>query len=542
MQVVEKSDEGLSRVYAVKVPATELGASLEARIAEIGPTLNLKGFRPGKVPQAHIRRVFGRQLMGEVVQRALTETSQKVLVDNQLRIAAQPDMTPQSDMEQVLAGKEDLAYDLAVEVIPEFEPMDVSTLKLTRPIYAASQAELDEALAELARQGRTFEKRAGKAPKARDGDQVLVDFAGKVDGEAFEGGTASDVEIVLGAGQFLTGFEDQLVGAAPGQGRTVTVVFPADYAVEALRGKTGVFEVTVKEVRAPSESAIDDALAVRLGLADLAALTEVLRGNVQRQYDSSSRFKLKRALLDALDAAHDFALPGRMVQSEFDLIWRQVEHDKEHGHPSAEDEGKSDETLRAEYRKIAERRVRLGLILAEIGRRAEVGITDQEMNDAMRAEAMRYGAQAQQVFDMLRQNPEAQAQVRAPLYEEKVVDLIIGKATVTDKAVSKEELLADDDLPEGFADHDHDHDHDHHHGPARAKTAKAKPAAKAKAAAAKAPAGEAPAAAPAGKTTAKAKSAAKAKAPAKAAAPAGEAPAAPAAKATPKPRAKATKA
>jgi trigger factor len=527
MQVVEKSDEGLNRVYTVKVAATELGASLEARIAEIGPTLNLKGFRPGKVPQAHIRRVFGKQLMGEVVQKALSETSQKVVEDHQLRIASQPDLTPQSDMDQVLAGKEDLAFDLAVEVMPEFEPMDVSTLKLTRLVYAAPQAELDEALAHLARQSRTFEKRGGKAPKARDGDQVVIDFAGKVDGEAFEGGAASEAEIILGSGQFLPGFEDQVTGAAPGQTRTVTVDFPADYAVQRLRGKTGVFEVTVKEVRAPHEAKVDEALAVRLGMADLAALTEALRGNIQRQYDSASRFKLKRALLDALDTAHDFPLPGRMVEAEFEQIWRQVEHDKEHGHPSAEDEGKSEETLRAEYRRIAERRVRLGLVLAEVGRRGQVVITDQELNDAMRAEAMRYGAEAQRVFDFMRENPDAQAQVRAPLYEEKVVDFILGKAALAEKPVGKDELLADDDMPEGYGGHDHEgHDHrGHGHGAAKPRTAKAK-AAKPKAA---------------NDEPAKAK-AAKAKATPKGAAAPAKQDSAPAAKAKPKSRAKAAKA
>ena len=465
MQVVDKLDEGLSRVFGVRVPATELGARLDARIAEIGPTLNLKGFRPGKVPQAHIRRIYGKALMGEVVEKTLNETSQQVLEDHKLRIAARPDLTPQSDMDQVLAGKEDLAYDLAVEIMPEFDPMDVSTLKLTRLVYAPAEAELQEGLAELAAQNRTFTKRAGKDIKARDGDQVVIDFAGTVDGAAFEGGAASDAEIVLGSGQFIPGFEPQLVGAAVGGEVAVTVIFPDDYPVEALRTKTAAFAVKVKEVRAPKAAVVDKSLAERLGMADLDALEAALRANLQRQYDSASRFKLKRALLDALDAAHPISLPPGMVEGEFQGIWRQVEHDKEHGHPSPEDEGKSEETLRAEYRKIAERRVRLGLVLAEIGRRAEVTITEQEMNDALRAEAMQYGAQAQQVFDMLRQNPDAQTQVRAPLYEEKVVDLILSRATVSDKAVSKEVLLAEDDMPPGFAAGK----------PAKAKSAKAKP-------------------------------------------------------------------
>jgi trigger factor len=447
MQIVEKSGEGLSRSYGVRVPASELGALLDARIAEITPTLKLKGFRPGKVPPGHVRRLYGKALMSEVVEKTLSETTQKVLEDNKLRIASQPDLRPSSDMEKVIAGSEDLAYDLEVEVMPEFDPADVAKLELTRLVYHPSQEEVDEAMAELVAQNRTYETRSGKAVKARDGDQVVIDFVGRVDGEAFEGGTASDAELVLGAGQFIPGFEDQLVGAAQGAEVTVKVVFPADYQAERLKGRAAEFAVTVKDVRAPKSAKADDALAERLGMKDLAALTDAVRTNLESQYQGASRFKLKRALLDELDVRHDIALPPRMVEAEFDSIWSQIQKDLAEGASSPEDEGKSEETLRAEYRQIAERRVRLGLVLAEIGRRENLMVTDQELGDAMRAEAMRYGAQAQQAFDLMRQNPDVQAQMRAPLYEEKVVDLIVGRAKVTDKPVSKEELMKEDDLP-----------------------------------------------------------------------------------------------
>ncbi|MEO8927167.1 MAG: trigger factor [Caulobacteraceae bacterium] len=447
MQIVDKSGQGLSRSYGVRVPAAELGALLDARIAELVPTLKLKGFRPGKVPPGHVRRLYGKALMSEVVEKTLSETSQKIVEDNRLRIAAQPDLKPSSDMEKVIAGGEDLAYDLEVEVMPEFEPADVTALKLTRLVYHPTKEEEAEALAELVAQNRTYEARAGKAVKARDGDQVVMDFVGRIDGEVFEGGTASDAELVLGAGQFIPGFEAQLLGAAAGGEVTVKVDFPADYQVERLRGRAAEFAVTVKEVRAPQAAKADDALAERLGMTDLAALKGALRANLAAQYESASRFKLKRALLDELDTLHDIALPPRMVEAEFASIWREIEKDREHGHPSPEDEGKSEETLRAEYHQIAERRVRLGLVLAEIGRRDNLTITDQELADAMRAEAMRYGPQAQQVFDMMRQNPDVQAQMRAPLYEEKVVDLIVARAQVTDKAVSKEDLLKEDEPP-----------------------------------------------------------------------------------------------
>jgi trigger factor len=452
MQVTETLNQSLSRSYSVRVPAAELGAKLEARIAEISPNLRLKGFRPGKVPPGHVRKLYGKALMSEVVEQTLNETSQKVLDDHQLRVATQPELKPSSDMDEVLAGRQDLTYALDVEVMPEFEPTDISQLSLTRLTYQPSDDEIGEALAEVAKQNRTYAPRTGKSLKAKDGDQLLIDFVGKIDGEAFEGGAAEDAEIVLGEGRFIPGFEEQLVGAAPGADATVKVTFPEAYQAEHLAGKAAEFDVKVKEVRAPQEAAVDDALAVSLGLSDLAALREAIRANLENEYRGASRFKLKRALLDALDSRHDIPLPARMVDAEFDAIWAQVQADEAKEGRAPEDEGKSEETLKAEYRRIAERRVRLGLVLAEIGRREGVAITDQELTDAMRAEARRYGDMAQRMFDYLRENAQAQAQLRAPIYEEKVVDLILSKAQVADQAVSKEALLAEDELPESISD------------------------------------------------------------------------------------------
>ena len=390
--------------------------------------------------------------------------------------------------------------------MPDFDPTDVSALSLTRLVYRPSDTEVDEAVAEVAAQNRTYEAKTGKAVKAKDGDQVVIDFIGRIDGEAFEGGSANDAEIVLGAGRFIPGFEEQLVGAAPGAAVTVNVTFPEDYQVDRLKGQPASFEVTVKEVRAPKEAKADDALAVNLGLADLDALRAAIATNIEGEYQQASRFKLKRALLDALDSRHDIPLPPRMVEAEFEGIWQQVKKDEESGELSPEDVGKSEDTLRAEYRKIAERRVRLGLVLAEIGRRENVVVTEQELADAMRAEAMRYGDMAQRMFDMLRESPQAQANMRAPLYEEKVVDLILARATVTDKVVSKEELLKEDELPEGFSEETPPKKTDHAKAPAaKAATAKAKPA--------KAKSAEAPVeAAPVAKAADKAKSPAKPKA------------------------------
>lgn len=450
MQIVEKSVEGLSRVYGVTVPSALLAEKVEARIAEITPTLNLKGFRPGKVPTAHVRKMFGRSLMSEVVEQTITETTQKVLADNNLRPAGEPDLRPDGDIQQVVEGKADLAYEIALEVIPEFEPADFSTLSLKRPVYEPTEKEVDEAVAELAESSKTYEPRKGKTVKAKDGDQLLIDFVGRVDSEVFEGGSAEDATLTLGSGQFIPGFEEQLVGAKPEDEVLVKVTFPAEYQAAHLAGKDAEFTVTVKEVRAPKASKIDDELAQRLGIEDLGKLKELLRSNLQSQFSSATRFKLKRALLDILDEKHDFPLPPRMVEAEFSQIWEQVQQDKTAGNLPPEDAGKTDEQLEAEYRKIAQRRVRLGLVLAEIGRVNNVQVTEQELAEAMRAEAMRYGQQAQQIFDFLRQNPSAQAQLRAPIFEEKVVDLIVSKAKVEDEKVSKEELLKEDDMPETY--------------------------------------------------------------------------------------------
>jgi trigger factor len=450
MQVIEKSAEGLSRVYGVTVPAQDLNDKLETRIKEITPQLTIKGFRPGKVPAGHVRRLHGKALMAEVVEQTLSESTQKVIEDSKARPAGEPDLKPDGDLQQVIEGKADLAYEISFEVMPDIELMDLSTISLTRPVYEPSEAEIDEAVGELAAQNKTYEDRTGKTVKAKKDDMVVIDFLGRVDGEAFEGGSATDTEIVLGAGRFIPGFEEQLIGAKPDSDVTVNVTFPDDYPAENLKGKAAEFEVKVKAVKAPKASEADDALAERLGVESLAKLRELLKTNLEGQYAGASRFKVKRALLDVLDAKHDFPLPPKMVEGEFETIWRQVQADKAREGLPPEDVEKTDEQLEAEYRKIAERRVRLGLLLAEVGRANSVTVNDQELAEAMRQEAVRYGPQAQQVFDYLRRDPNAQAQLRAPLFEEKVVDLILEKAKVEEAKVSKEELLKDEDLPEGY--------------------------------------------------------------------------------------------
>jgi trigger factor len=453
-QIVEKSSEGLSRVYGVTIPANDLNSALDAKLKEMAPKMNIKGFRPGKVPTAHVKRMYGREIMNDIVQETVNSANEKVLNDNNLRPAGTPGLVPSSDMDKVFLGQADLVYDLTVEVMPEFELLDASKLKLTKPIYEPTDKEVDEALADLAKSNTDYVSRTGKSVKAKKDDQVVIDFVGRLDGVAFEGGAGTAFPLVLGSGSFIPGFEDQLIGAKAGETLTVKVKFPDDYQAEDLKGKDAEFEVNVTDVKAPVAREADDELAKNLGIESLEKLKELLRNNLSQQYANSSRFKLKRALLDQLDEGHAFDLPPRMVDAEFDSIWGQVQADEAQTGRDEEDKDKTEDQLKGEYRKIAERRVRLGLVLAEMGRANNITVSDQEVTQAMQQEAInmarQYNMQPQQVFDMLRQNPDAATQIRAPLFEDKVVDLLFTKATVTEKKVSKDELLKDDDLPKGY--------------------------------------------------------------------------------------------
>ncbi|MEJ6788448.1 trigger factor [Brevundimonas sp. BR2-1] len=445
MQVVEKSNEGLSRVIAVTIPVAELNQKLDAKLKEVAPQMKLKGFRPGKVPMSHVKKTFGRDLMGEIVNDALNSSSQKALDDAKVRPAAPAEMKLTSDMDKVIAGTEDLAYEMALEVMPDFTPTDIKKLKLERPTYEASDADLEEALTELAGQAKSYVEKTGKTVKAAEGDEVTIDFLGKLDGEPFEGGAAEDTQLVIGSGRFIPGFEEQLKGAKVGDEKVLNVTFPADYQAAHLAGKAVTFDVKVKAIKAEAPAVVDEDFAKRIGIESLDKLKELLRTNLNQQYVGAARFKLKRSLLDALDKAHDFALPPKMVEAEFDGIWQQVQADKEAGRLPEEDAKKSEKKLKDEYRKIAERRVRLGLVLAEIGRANNVQVTDQELNNAIMNEARNYPGQERQVLDFYRQNPNAAAQMRAPIYEEKVCDLIFDTAKVTDTPITKEELLKEDD-------------------------------------------------------------------------------------------------
>jgi trigger factor len=445
MQVVEKLNEGLSRVLEVTIAKGELTQKLDAKIAEMAPKMNIKGFRPGKVPQNHVRKMYGKELMGEIIQETLNATTEQAMKDANIRPASQPELKPIGDIEGVIEGKSDLAYEIAVEMMPIFTPVEPASIELTRPVYEPTDADIDEALKTVVAGSKQYEAKTGKSVKAADGDKLIIDFVGKLGDELFEGGSAEGAELVIGSGQFIPGFEEQLIGAKKGEVKTLNVTFPENYGAANLAGKAATFETTVQDILAPKEGEADDELAKSLGLESLQALKDILKTQLQQQYGQATRFKMKRALLDVLDEKHSFELPKRMLEAEFNGIWQQVEQDKANGQLAEEDAGKSEQELKDEYMKIAERRVRLGLVLAEIGTRQNVQVTDQEVNQAIMQEARNYPGQERQVFEFYTKNPGAAAQIRAPIYEEKVCDLIFSLATVKDEPISKEDLLKEEE-------------------------------------------------------------------------------------------------
>jgi len=501
MQVTEKSSEGLSRTYEVVIPAADLAAKLDAKIEEMRPQVRLKGFRPGKVPASHIRKVFGKSIMGDVVNETMQESSQKALSNKDVTPATEPHVHMESDMDQVIDGKADLAYHIHLDVMPKFDPIKPGEIKLKRPVAEVADQEIDDSLKRLAETNPTYEDKGAK--KAVEGDRLTVDFVGSIDGEEFEGGKAEDIQIVLGQGGFIPGFEEGLIGAKKGDDKTIDATFPENYQAQHLAGKTAQFAVSVKSVEAQGETKIDDELAKSLGLDSLDALKDAIKSNLEREHQNQSRARVKRRLLDVLDTEHDFELPEKMVDAEFNQIWSQVQQDIEQGNLDDEDKDKSEDELKAEYRTIAERRVRLGLVLAEIGREGGVQVAEEEVARAVNQQASQYPGQERQVVEFYQSNPQALAQIRAPLYEEKVVDYVLELAEVEDETVAAEDLFKDDDAPGQAAKK-----------PAAKKKAPAKKA-PAKKHAAKKPAAKKPAASKAKSDSAAAKKAPAKKAPAK---------------------------
>ncbi|MGK2285762.1 trigger factor [Pedomonas sp. V897] len=439
MQISETLNEGLKRAYTVVVPAADLSRKLDEQIGNVAKTIRMPGFRPGKVPASLVRKVHGAALTGQVLEEAVQEGTQKVLEENKLRPAMQPQIEvtkyePDSDLE----------FTMNLEILPDVAVPDLSGLKLEKWVIPVEDKEVDEAVERLASQQKAFED-APEGHAAQNGDAVIIDFVGKLDGEPFEGGKGEDTQLELGSGMFIPGFEEQLVGVKAGEQKTITVTFPEQYPAANLAGKETTFDITVKKVQTAKPVEINDEMAKNFGLESLDSLKEILKSQIEREHNSLTRTYLKRKLLDALAASHDFPVPEGMVDAEFQQIWAQLE--REAG--DDEEEKAKLEAEKEEYRNIAVRRVRLGLLLSEIGQANNIQITQAEMNRLIAQEAQRYPGQQEQVVKFFQQNQMAAAQLRAPLYEEKVVDFILGQIEVTEKTVTREELTraleADDD-------------------------------------------------------------------------------------------------
>ncbi|HIP78577.1 MAG TPA: trigger factor [Kiloniellaceae bacterium] len=439
MQVTEVNSEGLKRDFKVVIGAKEIGEKVEARLRELSARVKIPGFRPGKAPIKLLKQRYGPSVMGEVLERAVTDSSAQALNERGLRPAVQPKI----EIVSFDDGK-DLEYSMAIELLPEIEPMDFSTIELERLRVAVPDADLEAAMERLA-SARKESKPLETPRKAEKGDILVLDFKGTVHGEALPGMAADDHHLELGSSSFIEGFEDQLIGTEAGETREVNVTFPEAYGNEKLAGQPAVFQCTIKEIREAVPAEMNDELAKSMGAESVEDLRDKVKERLGADYEGLSRMRLKRQILDQLAAAHDFGVPESMVDLEFDAIWRQVEADREKGNVDPDDEGKDEDAIKGEYRTIAERRVRLGLLLSEVGRLNQIDVAQEEVNRALFQEAQRHPGQEQQVLEFYKANPEALAQLRAPLFEDKVIDFIIDLAKVSEREVSPEQLREEEE-------------------------------------------------------------------------------------------------
>ena len=445
MQVTEKLSDGLKRELEIIVAATDLEAKLKDRLEDMKDKVQLKGFRPGKVPFDYLRRLYGKSVMGEIIQKEVSASSDSALKGRQERPAYQPqiEMTEdEAEVDQILDGKMDLAYVMIYEILPDFEMADFSKMTVEKLVADVEDKEIETGIDNIVENSISYNtvKRA-----AKDKDRLTLDFVGKLDGETFEGGTATDAQLVLGSKGFIEGFEDGLVGAKAGEELTVEGNFPKDYNAEHLAGKTAQFDVTVKEVAEPSKPEVNDEFAKTVGFESVDALREAVIGGIKEEQESYGRDKIKKGVMDALDDAHDFDLPPSLVDNEFSGIWEQITHKMgDEAKNFGEDGEDKEDDARKKYLEIAERRVRLGLILSQIAEKNEITITDQEVSTALGERIRQFPGQEQQVIEFYQNNPSAVAEIRAPLLEEKVVDYLLELMKTTEKKVSREELMAVD--------------------------------------------------------------------------------------------------
>src|SRR5579864_8881808 len=453
MQVKETVADGLKHEFQISVPAADLDAKADARLVELKDKVRLNGFRPGKVPVAHLKKVYGRSVMAEAIDQTIRDANSKLFTERGFRLATEPKITmptEQKEVEELLAGKSDLTYTVAIEVVPPIALADFKAFKVEKPVADVTDAEVEDAIKRIAEQNRSFAAK-GEGAKAASGDRVTVSFKGTVNGTPFDGGTGENVQVTIGSNTFIPGFEDQLIGIGAGETRTLKVSFPANYGNPKLAGQPAEFETTASLIEGSQEAVINDEFAKTLGLESLDKLKQAARERLAAEFAGVTRQRVKRLLLDRLDETHRFEAPSSLVDEEFRLMWDSIKAEMEAGGKTFADEGTTEEAAREEYRKIADRRVRLGLVLSEIGEKNKITVTDDEVGRAVIERARQMPGREKEVWDYYRNNSNALAQLRAPIYEDKVVDFILELASVTEKKVSREELFKEDEPEKGAA-------------------------------------------------------------------------------------------
>jgi trigger factor len=447
MQVTETLSEGLKHEFKVSVPASDLDAKAGARLVDLKDKVRINGFRPGKVPVSHLKKVYGRSVMAETIDQTIRDTNSQIFTERGFRLATEPKITmptAENEVEEILTGKSDLTYTVSVEVVPAIQLADFKTFTVEKPVADVTDADVDEAINRIADQSRAYAAK-DEGAKAESGDRVTVSFKGTIDGTPFDGGTGENIQVVIGSNTFIPGFEEQLIGVAAGETRTLKVTFPKNYASEKLAGQAAEFETTATSLEAPQATVIDDEFAKTLGLESLDKLKEAARERLVTEFAAASRQRVKRALLDRLDETHRFEAPPSLIEEEFKLMWTSIKAEMDSSGKTFADENTTEEAAKEEYHKIADRRVRLGLVLSDIGEKNKITVTDDEVGRAVIERARQMPGREKEVWDYYRSNANALAQLRAPIYEEKVVDFILELANVTEKKVAREELYKDDE-------------------------------------------------------------------------------------------------
>jgi trigger factor len=453
MQVKETVADGLKHEFQISVPAADLDAKADARLVDLKGKVRINGFRPGKVPVSHLKKVYGRSVMAETIDQTIRDTNSQIFTERGFRLATEPKVTmptEQKAVEDVLTGKSDLTYTVSIEVVPAIQLADFKSFTVEKPVAEVTDSEIDDAIKRIAEQNRSFAAK-GEGAKAETGDRITVSFKGTIDGTPFEGGTAENIQVTIGSNSFIPGFEEQLIGIAAGETRTLKVSFPNNYGNEKLAGQPAEFETTANLIEAPQETVINDEFAKTLGLESLDKLKEAARERLAAEFAGATRQRVKRLLLDRLDESHRFEAPPSLVDEEFNLMWNSIKAEMESNGKTFADEGTTEEAAKQEYRTIADRRVRLGLVLSEIGERNKITVTDDEVSRAVIERARQMPGREKEVWDYYRSNANALAQLRAPIYEDKVVDFILELATVTEKKVSREDLYKDDEAEKSAA-------------------------------------------------------------------------------------------